>query len=182
MTAPISDQLDCADVDYDAAVREHREHVQRGARALTARTSRLLGQPAASDQLEGHRVQLLSYRDTYRAQLTDAAVAQLQRGAYQCECRKRELAGEQLDRTDTRELVDQALQTLARFPVDQPPGQKTCARCGQAFIPHTGSLRCAPCDVADADQGDQLGMFDLPSTAPRKTARRDQPQPEGLFS
>lgn len=181
--ATIAERLDCADVDYDQAIAEHRQHVQRGARALIARTSRLTGAgPATHNELEGLRVELLSYRDSYRADLTDAAVAQLQRGAYQCECAKRRLAGEQLDETDTRQLVDHALQTLARFPVDDPPGQQHCARCGQAFIARTGSTRCQPCDQADADQGDQLGMFDLPPTQPRKTARRDQPQPQGLFS
>jgi len=182
--------LECADLDLDQAETEHAAHVKRGVRTLIARAKRL---DRTNDlaELEGLRVELLSYRDTNRTWLSHADVDQLQRTAYRVELLKR-------TRTDTGEVsfpkiaaefglapepAASPLETLALFgtATEDRPDAATCGRCGQAFIPHSGSTRCASCDHADADQGDQLGMFEIAPTHNPKARAPRAPQPEGLF-
>lgn len=166
--------LQCADVDYDTALAEHSDHLKRGARTLIARASRLPSTGGTPDQLEGLRVEILSYRDRLPATGNDWRIARERLGAAALKLRQHN------DHARTQKPASTALEQLADF--DERPDTLSCSSCGQTFIPHTGSTRCQTCDNADTDQGDQLGMFEIPATAakPRKTTR--SPQPEGLFA
>lgn len=174
--ADVSRGLECSDLDLDRALTDHREHCKRGARTLMARANRLQNQEAELPELEGLRVEILSYRDRFREQLSPTYLHDLVKTAMKLG-----------DAVKTARTVapkpEPILERLAMsFTSERRADVRDCDRCGQTFIPHTGSTRCTSCDAADHDQGDQLGMFELPATPTNKTRAQRAPQPEGLFT